>query len=340
MPGRPPSASTSIPESSASASIDVPAAAARAFSKAFSAYEAAPARGSVSDGKSVRSRTRYGMPPSRALSSRALARLAVARTSVRSEQEGLFATRLEGAALEPDQPIDAGGRHTIADDRARRAAGLHQGADGVGHRDEGARDGGGPRAPVRLDHVAVHPDAPLAELRHLDHRAQRAPDEALDLLGAPARPGTLAGRARIGGARQHAVLGRHPALALPLEEGRNLVLDRGGAEDFGVAELHEHRALGIAQVVTGDRNGAELIRAAAIVSLHGQTQRGRSALAGSVCAVRTRWSWRRLYSASPVAIARATASRYSDVASLRSSLRLVRKPISMRMAGMVAPPRT
>src|SRR6266540_352028 len=109
MPGRPPSASTSIPESSASASIDVPAAAARAFSKAFSAYEAAPARGSVSDGKSVRSRTRYGMPPSRALSSRALARLAVARTSVRSEQEGLFATRLEGAALEPDQPIDAGG---------------------------------------------------------------------------------------------------------------------------------------------------------------------------------------------------------------------------------------
>src|SRR5438132_1347956 len=36
--------------------------------------------------------------------------------------------------------------------------------DRVGHRDEAARDGGGPRAAVRLDHVAIHPHRALAEL--------------------------------------------------------------------------------------------------------------------------------------------------------------------------------
>jgi hypothetical protein len=42
----------------------------------------------------------------------------------------------------------------------------------VGHGHEGAGDRCRARAPVGLDDVAVHPDRPLAELRHLDHRAQ------------------------------------------------------------------------------------------------------------------------------------------------------------------------
>src|SRR5262245_61724677 len=50
------------------------------------------------------------MPPSIARSSRALAGLAVARTSARSEDEDLLATRLESAALQPYEPSDAGRR--------------------------------------------------------------------------------------------------------------------------------------------------------------------------------------------------------------------------------------
>src|SRR5262249_53318912 len=50
------------------------------------------------------------MPASSARSSRPLARLAVARTSTRSEDEDLLATRLEGATLERAEPTDAGGR--------------------------------------------------------------------------------------------------------------------------------------------------------------------------------------------------------------------------------------
>src|SRR5262249_52534668 len=50
------------------------------------------------------------MPASSARSSRPLARLAVARTSARSEDEDLLATRLEGATLERNEPSDTGSR--------------------------------------------------------------------------------------------------------------------------------------------------------------------------------------------------------------------------------------
>ena len=64
--------------------------------------------------------------------------------------------------------------------------------DGVGQGHEAAGDGGGARAAVGLDHVAVHPHRALAELGAIGHRAQRAADEALDLLRAAARPAVLA----------------------------------------------------------------------------------------------------------------------------------------------------
>ena len=59
-------------------------------------------------------------------------------------------------------------------------------------------------------------DLPLAQRLHVDHRPQGAADQALDFLRAArllARRG-LAPAAGVGGARQHAVFRRDPALAL------------------------------------------------------------------------------------------------------------------------------
>ena len=57
--------------------------------------------------------------------------------------------------------------------------------------------------------------------------------------------GRLAARALVGGARQHAVFGRHPAAALALEPGRQALLQARRAVHVRVAELDEAGALGV-----------------------------------------------------------------------------------------------
>ena len=57
----------------------------------------------------------------------------------------------------------------------------------------------------------------------------------------------LRGRARVGGARQHAVLRRHPALARPAEERRDFVLHTGRADDARLTDLDQHRAFSVRQ---------------------------------------------------------------------------------------------
>ena len=85
---------------------------------------------------------------------------------------------------------------------------------------------------------------PLAERREIEHCPQAAPDQALDLLRAPALLAArgLAIGARVRRARQHAVLGGDPALALAFQERRDALLDTRGADDAGVAKLDQHRA--------------------------------------------------------------------------------------------------
>ena len=53
-------------------------------------------------------------------------------------------------------------------------------------RDPGAGDRGGAGAAVGLDHVAVERDLALAERLQVDHGAQRAADQPLDLQRAAA----------------------------------------------------------------------------------------------------------------------------------------------------------
>src|SRR5262249_54817689 len=139
-------------------------------------------------------------------------------------------------------------------------AGLHP-ADAVVQRDPGARDRGRARAAVGLDHVAIDGDLALAERREIDHGAQAAADQALDLDGAAA---LLAGRGLApgplqGGARQHAVFRRDPAARLALEPGRQPVLERRRHQHVRVAELHEARPFGIFYDATLECDGAKLV---------------------------------------------------------------------------------
>jgi hypothetical protein len=67
----------------------------------------------------------------------------------------------------------------------RRACRGAQPLDRIVHRDPGAGDRGGAGAAVGLQHVAVDLQRALAERLQVDHRAQAAADQPLDLLGAP-----------------------------------------------------------------------------------------------------------------------------------------------------------
>ena len=110
--------------------------------------------------------------------------------------------------------------------------------------------------PSARQHVAIDRDRALAELREIDRRAQRAPDQPLDLLAAAAGIALGAG---VGRARQHRVLGGEPAPALAGEERRHAVLDARGAQHPGVAELDQRRALGVLLVVRDDLERTELV---------------------------------------------------------------------------------
>ena len=135
---------------------------------------------------------------------------------------------------------------------------LEQLAHRIGDRDAGARDRCGAGAAVRLQHVAIDGELSFAEQAQIDYRAQAAADQALDLLGAAAllALGRLARAAGVGGARQHAVLGGQPALALAAQEVRHTVLDAGGAQHAGVAEADQHRAFGVSGEAALDRDRA------------------------------------------------------------------------------------
>ena len=81
----------------------------------------------------------------------------------------------------------------------------------------------------------------------VDDRAQATADQPLDLLRAARllALGRLAVAAGVGRARQHAIFGGDPALALAAQERRNLFLDAGGARARGIAEADQAGSLGM-----------------------------------------------------------------------------------------------
>ena len=120
--------------------------------------------------------------------------------------------------------------------------------------DERAGDTGGAGAAVSLNHVAINLDGALAQFSQIHHRAQAASDQALDFLGASGllALGGFPAHAFTGGARQHAVFRGDPAFAAAPFMRRNFFFDAGGANNFGVAALDQHRTFGVFGVVAGD----------------------------------------------------------------------------------------
>ena len=132
--------------------------------------------------------------------------------------------------------------------------------EGQGQGHGRAGDGGGARAAVGLDHVAVEDDGALAEGLHVDDRAQAAADEALNLVGAAADLAAfaLARGAGDGGAGQHGVLGRDPAAAGVAQPAGDALLDGGVGEHAGVAERDEDGAFGGLDEAGSEGEGAKL----------------------------------------------------------------------------------
>ena len=141
-------------------------------------------------------------------------------------------------------------------DEARECFGsdfLHR----VGEGDAGAGDGGGAGAAIGLDDVAVELDGAFTEPAEVHGGAQGTSDQALDLDRAPALLAAhgLAVGAGVGGAGEHAVLGGDPAATGASQEARHLLLDAGGADHAGVAELDQYRTGGVAGESAGVRTG-------------------------------------------------------------------------------------
>src|SRR5581483_6222688 len=136
-----------------------------------------------------------------------------------------------------------------------------------GHEPSG--DGGTARAAVGLQHIAVDVDCALTQRRKVDHTAQRATDQALDLDRAAVRPAlahvtllTLPGRRG-----KHAVLGCHPAAARSGQPTGNTLLRRGRADDARLAHRYQGRARGGADEAGIDGGRAQRIRPSPVAAL-------------------------------------------------------------------------
>ena len=120
--------------------------------------------------------------------------------------------------------------------------------------------------------------------REIGDRAQAAPDQPLDLLRASGLLafGGLAPHPRVRRARQHAVLGGEPALALALEKRRHAFLDAGRAQHLRVAGLDQHRAFGVPRVAAGDAERTQLVGAPpGRTSAHRGSPNGQGAIIAS-----------------------------------------------------------
>ena len=163
---------------------------------------------------------------------------------------GLRGAVLGIVEIQPHLAVDdaAGDRgDRLAQRQGRQLGGIDQALEGLVQGDIGAGDRRGARAAVGAQHVAVQHDLALAGRLQVRDGAQAAADQALDLLGpaglAAARG--LAVGAPVGGARQHAVLGGHPAAAGVAQERRHPLLHRGGAQHMGVAGADQAGAFGL-----------------------------------------------------------------------------------------------
>ena len=180
------------------------------------------------------------------------------------------------------------GSQAVTDRALRQLTLRHQPADRVVRSHPGASDRSGAGTAVGLQHIAVDQDAALAQGLEVKNAAQRPADQALDLLRAAAllAASSLAVTAGVGGTRQHAVLGRDPALAAATLVRRHFFFDRRGAQHPGVAKTHQHRTLGMAGIAARYRHRAQRVGAAPIVAQTGTLNFAHLLPQGFLCAER------------------------------------------------------
>src|SRR5471030_825852 len=160
--------------------------------------------------------------------------------------------------------------HLLERVAAFQAATLLDHFQGINQGNHGAGDGCGAGAAIGLDNIAIDVQGDIAQFRHVQRCAQGTTNQTLDLQSTAA----LLATARFtlvtlaGGARQHAVFGGQPALALPLEETRHAIFDADRADDLGITELDQYRSLGVFGVVAGNADRAELIGNATTWTFH------------------------------------------------------------------------
>jgi len=71
--------------------------------------------------------------------------------------------------------------------------------------------------------------------------------------------GRLTIAAGVRGARQHAILGGHPAFALAAHEGRHAILYAGRHQHAGIAKADKARTFGVLGEGRFDRDGPHLV---------------------------------------------------------------------------------
>ena len=136
---------------------------------------------------------------------------------------------------------------------------AHQAPAGQRQRHVAAGDRRRARAAVGLQHVAVDGDRALPE-RWPCRSTRAARGRSAARSPCRARP-AAALAARVGRARQHGVLAGDPALAAVLQERRHPLLDRGGADDPGLAGADRAPSPRDFQPVGRDGERAQLVRA-------------------------------------------------------------------------------
>src|SRR5690349_5431307 len=159
-------------------------------------------------------------------------------------------------------------RDSINQRRTLQHAGGNHAFERQCQRDECTSDRCRARSPIRLNHIAIEPHGALAERFLIRHGAQRSPDQPLNLLRAPGLlPAcSFARGAFFRGARQHAVFTGDPSLSATLQESRNSIVNRRGADYTRVAEFDQHTAFRRGDKIRRDLQRPYLIRAASIYS--------------------------------------------------------------------------
>src|SRR5690606_12580989 len=134
--------------------------------------------------------------------------------------------------------------------------------------DRAGVDAGRPGASVGLEHVAVEDDRARPDRLEVHARAERAPDEALDLGRASVRALALLGATVALGscAGVHVVLGREPAAAR--EPLRRVVDDRRVDEHGGPAGAIEDRARRVLHEAELDLDGPKRGLRASVDATH------------------------------------------------------------------------